>query len=79
MLDVEVRNEGTIIMVTPVSIEAKDWVEENVPLESWQWLGGAFAVEPQYVADLLIGMNESGLAVPLVSSTIIGEIDELGE
>jgi hypothetical protein len=39
MADVLVRNEGSVVMLTPKSVEAKAWVDENLGLESWQWLG----------------------------------------
>ena len=63
MLDVKVRNEGSVIMVTPVSPEAKDWVNENVSLEGWTWMGDSFAVEPRMADDLLSGMADAGFIV----------------
>ena len=58
-MDFTVRNEGSLFMVTPVSQSAKDWVQENV--SEAQWMGGAFAVEARYIADLTRGMLEAGL------------------
>ncbi len=43
--DVSVSGGGSLYMVQPISQEAKDWVEENVQLEGWQWMGPAFGVE----------------------------------
>ena len=61
--DVEFLNHGSIIMVVPLSPCAKEWVAENVALESWQWLGGGFACEPRMAGDLAQGMCDAGLTV----------------
>lgn len=55
---VSVEDHGTIVLVRPLTEEARAWVDENVSLESWQWRGDAFACEPRCVAALLEGMAE---------------------
>lgn len=62
-LDVRFHDEGSITMVEPITETAKEWVRENVPLESWQWLGNRFACEPRMVTNLMNGMAEGGLRV----------------
>lgn len=62
-IDFRVEDHGTIALVTPVSVEAKQWLEENVPTESWQWHGDALAVEPRYVEALMDGAMDDGLTV----------------
>lgn len=61
--DVLVANHGSVVMVQPVTRRAQAWVEEHVALESWQWMGGAFAVEPRYLDNLVEGMAGDGLVV----------------
>ena len=61
--DVEFLNHGSVIMVVPVTPVAKEWVADNIALESWQWLGGGFACEPRYAGDLAQGMSDAGLVV----------------
>lgn len=61
MPDFRIADQGSIVMVTPLTQPAKDWVEENVQLEGWQWLGGGFAVEPRYVMSLASGIADAGL------------------
>ena len=61
--DVEFLNHGSIIMVVPVTPAAKAWVEENLALESWQWLGGGFTCEPRYASELAESMSADGLTV----------------
>jgi hypothetical protein len=61
--DVLVGDHGSVCMVTPMSPAAREWVDENVSLESWQWLGTSFSCEPRYVTSLIEGMQEDGLTV----------------
>lgn len=61
--DVRVVREGSVWLFTPESDAARGWVEENVPLEDWQWLGTGFGVEWRYGPGLVAGMLEAGLVV----------------
>jgi len=61
--DVIVDNYGSIVGLAPMTQAARDWIEENVATESWQWLGGVLNVESRYAADLVVGMQEAELIV----------------
>ena len=61
--DILIEHCGSVVMVTPLTPEATEWVDENVGLESWQWLGGSFSCEPRYVDRLIEGMEDDGLIV----------------
>ena len=50
-----------MIGLQPNSAEAQEWVEENVQVEGWNWLGGAFWGEGRYMAVIVDGMMEAGL------------------
>jgi hypothetical protein len=63
MADVEVSGGGTVYLFTPRSKKGRKWVEDNVHLEDWQWLGKGFAVDHRFVADLTSGMKADGLKV----------------
>lgn len=65
MPDVVVANCGTLWAMCPMTDAAKTWVNENVMLEGYQWLGNSFYVEARYAPALLEGMKESGLAIEL--------------
>lgn len=62
-MDFIVSNHGSVIMVTPVTQDAKDWTTENVQLESWQWMGAAFAVDQHCIDNLIDGIRADGLNV----------------
>ena len=53
----------TVFCLTPITGEAKDWIEENVHYESYQMLGNSVVVEHRYIADIVAGMMEAGLVV----------------
>ena len=62
-IDVQIENEGSIFMFRVLTDTAREWVKENVGLESWQWHGNAFAVEHRFAEDLAEGMQGDGLNV----------------
>jgi hypothetical protein len=59
--DVEVMNEGTIFLFTPLTQEAKDWIESHV--EDPMYYGNSLVVEHRYALDLAEGMVNDGLCV----------------
>lgn len=61
--DVIVHNGGTLFQFEPQTQAAKDWIEQNVQTESWQWFGGSLVVEHRYAAQLAEGMIADGLVV----------------
>ena len=61
--DVLVENHGSVFVFTPLTAAAREFVEEHVHLESYQWLGASFAVEHRYARDLAQGMIDDGLEV----------------
>lgn len=63
MPDIHIEPHGSVVLFRPASDTAHAWVAENVAIEDWQWLGGAFAVDHRYAGDLAQGMREAGLAV----------------
>ena len=76
MADVLINNEGNIALFTPASSEARTWVEDNLELEPWQWFGGhSFAVEHNFVAAIVDGMEQDGLSIdrPRTASKVATE------
>lgn len=51
----------TIYVLTPVSEEAKNWVEENVNYEDYQIVGSGIAVEHRHISPIVSAMKEAGL------------------
>lgn len=60
--DFAVRDEGTIVLLTPQSEEARTWVAENLPEEAMTW-GAAVVIEHRYADDIITGIEADGLTV----------------
>ena len=60
MPDIIVRNEGTIWTFEPVTDQAKDWIAQEIEIESWQWMGPMFAVDHRMAQDLVGVLQEIG-------------------
>ena len=50
MYQLELKTEG-----------AREWVEENVQTEPWQWQGQTLVVDHHFIEDLELGMVDAGL------------------
>jgi len=61
--DVLVNNVGTFYTFCPLTLRAKEWIDENVQTESWQWFGHALVVEHRYAWGLAQGMKDAGLVL----------------
>jgi hypothetical protein len=62
-LDVNIDNQGTIFLFTPITRLAREWVEEHLQLEGWQCLGPSFAVDHRLAQPLAEDMVADGLRV----------------
>jgi hypothetical protein len=62
LADVFVRYEGTIFLFEPLTVAAKQWIDENVQPNA-QWFGNALVVEHRYAAGLAAAMREAGLVL----------------
>lgn len=62
-VDVSIENHGSVFMFRIHTNGAQEWVDENVGIEGWQWLGNGFAVDPHYVDELGCAMMDAGLYV----------------
>lgn len=61
--DVELNRQGNIILVQCNSQEAKDWVNDNVNLEPFYWMGDSFPCDQHVVQNIINGMEADGLTI----------------
>ena len=59
--DVITDNFGSIVGITPMTPAAREWLDENCQIESWQWLGATLNVDYRMAGPILEGMVEAGL------------------
>ena len=45
MSDFSISDHGTVISIRPRNEAARQWLDENVTSEPWQWVQGALCVE----------------------------------
>ncbi len=62
MPDIVVRDQGTVVMFTPTSKVGRDWIQENVQSDDWQWMGRSLVVDHRYAQGLIDGMQRDGLS-----------------
>lgn len=60
--DVVVNDQGTIVLFTPMTDTAKQWISEHIPDDA-QWFGRSLVVEHRYADDIAVGMESDGLVV----------------
>ena len=65
MSDIRVEDHGTVALLRPHREAGDDWIRNHCETEGWQWLGGALAVEPRLVRELVAAAREAGLDVDL--------------
>lgn len=63
MSDLSAVSHGSIVTVTPLTEAARQWIDDHVDHEGWQWFGYSLCVEPRYVGALLEGAQADGLTV----------------
>jgi hypothetical protein len=63
MPDFLIADHGSIITIAPVSEAARQWLDENVASEPWQWLGGALSVEHRCASDLMDAIEAAGFDI----------------
>ena len=54
-MEFDIRNEGSLVLFTPLDDAAKEWWEENV--ESAQTFGPAYVVEHRYASGIIEGIS----------------------
>lgn len=62
MADIWVNNQGSIVLLTPVSDAANEWIEDHIPDDA-MYFGTALVVEHRYADDVIDGMMGDGLIV----------------
>jgi hypothetical protein len=60
--DVLVNNVGTLYTFCPLTLRAKEWIDEHVQDDA-RWFGYALIVEHRYAWGLAQGMKDAGLVL----------------
>ena len=63
MSDFQIADQGSIFLIRPLNEAARQWLDENVVSEPWQWGQGALCVETRFARDLIIEIEEAGFEI----------------
>jgi hypothetical protein len=63
MSDFQITHQGTIILIRPLNAAARQWLDENVVSEPWQWVQGALCAEARFARDLIIEIEQAGFEI----------------
>ena len=64
MPDVVIDNLGTVAVFNLLTARAREWWEDNVITEAWQWLGGRkVSVSHDYASDITRALRRKGFRV----------------
>ena len=50
-------------LIQPKTELARQWIDENIHAEPWQWLGNNLAVDHRYIESIVEAMREAGLTL----------------
>jgi hypothetical protein len=59
--DILAENHGSVFTLTPMTEAARDWIDENCHIESWQYMGASFAVDRRVAFDIVQRALNDGL------------------
>jgi len=59
MSDFSISDHGSIFLIRPLNAAGRQWLDENVVSEPWQWVQGALCVETRFARDLIIEIEEA--------------------
>jgi len=62
--DATLVDHGSIVLLTPLSQEARDWITAYLP-ENTMRLGNAIAIERRYVPDIVEGLIADGITLAI--------------
>lgn len=63
VVDLKVRNEGTIYLLTPCTDAGRDWVKEHIPEDAIRWSKESVVIEHRFIEDIVNGAINDGLEV----------------
>lgn len=63
MIDARFHHHGSLVGIVPITIEAQEWIAENVDAEAYMWMGSVLYAEPRYAHLIASAMAGDGLEV----------------
>ncbi len=61
--EILINRESSLTRITPLTAEARDWVEANCQWEEYQKLGGSYVCDWRMADPIIEAMREAGFEV----------------
>lgn len=61
-MDFDIADHGSIIILRPLTEDARYWVDDNLSPDT-QWFAGGAAVERRYFPPIYAGVLDAGLTI----------------
>lgn len=65
--DFQLLHQSTIAVLYPSTVEARDWIAENITSDHLEF-GGGVVIEPRYVDDIVTGIKRTDLSLITIRS-----------
>lgn len=62
-VDIAVYDCGSIVQFTPLNSNAKNWIDENLAVEDWQWMGGALCLDRRMAPAVIDAIWDAGMRI----------------
>ncbi len=59
--DFELRDAGSIAQIAPLTDAAREWLDDNVEAEAWQYMGPVLCIDSRYAMAIVEGFVADGL------------------
>ena len=63
MSDFQITDQGSIFLIRPLNEAARQWLDENVVAEPWQWVQGALCVDARFARELVAEITDAGFEI----------------
>ena len=61
--DFHFENHGSVIICTPLNLDAQTFVDNEVSVEDWQWFGNGFACDHRMAMELAEVLVDHGFRI----------------
>jgi hypothetical protein len=60
--DFQIVDHGSVVMFTPLNLDAQTFAQNELEIDSWQWMGNGFAVDHRIALGLHEYLIDSGFS-----------------